>query len=71
MCAGCEQGMSRACAGYEQGACALTGLQASSVLGAVTGVQPSDQLGCTNTNSKLWSRPSTAGPNKHNEIENG
>lgn len=43
----------------------------SSVFGAVAGVQPSDQLDCTNTNSKLWSRLSTTGPNKHDETENG
>jgi len=50
---------------------ACAGLLVSSVLGAVAGVQPSDQLDCTNTNSKLWSRLSTAGPNKHDKTENG
>lgn len=52
-------------------ACAFAGLLVSSIFRAMAGVQPSDQLDCTNTNSKLWSRLSTAGPNKHDEKENG
>lgn len=52
-------------------ACAFAGLLVSSIFRAMAGVQPSDQLDCTNTNSKLWSRLSTTGPNKHDEKENG